>query len=256
MPDPSVTRDYEAAIAMAAKLQMIVEPLNSGELDIIDKSFNRQFVWLQSERSLADLYLRNRAAAILLAAIAVEQMDARVGGSMPKAGLVGVPTYPRANYFGIGADWDSDAAGSPVPFAAGTANWIHGGTAELGGAAGTNIRIGENGAHVIFGIGNLAPNTKPCKIETIEQVKDGATYPSIFPRPAWDNSEFSILEFDDVIFLKQGTTYRTRSRQRVACALADTVPFLVAISAINEPQLRIIDPTTLDLAANDLVAVG
>jgi hypothetical protein len=228
------------AVEVAEKYGYTYRTLEDHELDKIGTSLERQFVLAFAEREIVDIYARHLGEIILGAMIAKQQMDAEIDGEQPASGKVGGPLITRAGWLGIGDDWDdggvSITTGSPQ-------NWIHSGTTLLGGTAGNAIRIGENAVHVVLGFGSLHPSPK---IESVRFEIDGKEKPIILTGFAQRRSGLAIKELNEAMIWKKGTT--VLGKVFVSSAFGATVtdiPYLLSVSYIKEPQLRVQDPADL-----------
>lgn len=240
-----VTAILSTARAVADEERLVYRELTPEELRIFARSFNRQFLLPYAQRQIADIYLRHMGEILLGAMVAKEQFGQALGGERPPANKFGmVPIRPA--FFGYD-DWDeigTITGGSPQ-------NWIHSGTTLLGGTAGNAIAIEENAAHVIIAVGSLHPSPK---IESFQFTIDGKTKPVSV---SWyqfgigtRDSALHIKEFDLAFFLRKDTTILVKTFQRVT---GDDIPFLLGVSFIKEPQLRVHDPATVVTTAQKVL---
>lgn len=237
----------EKAKALADELGYVVRELTDDELFKFGLAFERQFVLQFPEREIVDIYQRHKLEILLGAMIAREQMDAQINGEFPGAGKVGGPLAIRAAWLGIGDDWE-DAA----PFATGSPqNWIHSGTALLGGTAGNPIRIGPNAVHVIIGIASLHPSPK---IESVQFELDGKKKPVVVTGWPLKVSGLAAKELESAIILKKDTTVLGKVFITSAFgASADDYPYLIGASFIKENVLRVHDPANIPGSPNGVV---
>lgn len=240
------------ALDLAKELGLVVKELTDAELSLFARSFERQFVLPFVEREVANIYVRHMGEILLGAMKSKEQFAQELGGERPPAGKFGmVPIRPA--FFGY-RDWDeigTITGGSPQ-------NWIHAAStlltaAGLGGTAGNAISIEENAAHVLVGVGSLHPSPK---IESIQLTIDGKTKPVAV---SWYNfglgtrqSALKIKEFDTAFILKEDTTILTKVYQRPT---GDDIPYLLGVSYIKEPQLRVHDPLSVVAATQKVLRV-
>jgi len=226
-------------------LGLVVKDLMPEEIKLFTRSFNRQFLLPYAQRQIADIYLRHGAEILLGAMMAKEQFDQELGGERPPAGKFGMVVI-RPAYFGL-RDWDevgTITGASPQ-------NWIHSGSALLGGKAGEPITIEENAAHMVVGVGSLHPSPK---IESFQFTIDGKKKPVSV---SWygfglgtKDSALHIKEFDMAWPFKEDTTVLVKTYQRVT---AIDIPFLFGASFIKEPQLRLHDPASVVVAAEKVL---
>ena len=194
------------------------------------------------------MYVRHLDEIILGALVAKDQMNADIGGEMPGSGQIGGPIQPRAAFFGIGDDWadvGDITTGSPQ-------NWIHSGTALMGGTAGNAIKIGTNAVHVIFGVGDEHPSPK---IETVQFTVDGKTKPVIVLGEVLRlHNSLRIKELEKSFIFKKGTTVLSKVFASAAYgATVTSVPYLVGVSFVYEPVLRVQDAADIPGSDNDVV---
>lgn len=238
------------ARSLADDLGVVTKDLTERELVRFGRAFDRSFVLTMPERALIDLYLRHEKEALLGAMIAKEQMNNEVDDEQPAANKIGGPLPIRACYLGIGDDWEDiysiyNAAqgqwstGSPQ-------DWIHAGTQLMGGTAGNAVRIGENAVHVVFGLGSL--HAAP-KIESVQFTLDGKTKPTLltfFAQKSIPGAARVIKELDNAYVFKHDTT--VHAHVFISDAFGELVsyvtdyPYLVGVSYIKEPALRVQDP--------------
>ena len=238
--------NVENARRMAATLNIVASDLTARELGVFRRSFKRQFIQSFPERDMVGLYKRHEDEILMAAMVAKAQMRAEIDGEIPAPGRVGGPLTMRACYMGLSDDWEN----TPDFTTATPQNWIHSGTIA-GGTAGRPIKIGENAVHIILGIGNLHPSPK---VESVQFTIDGKERPIYNVGTKLKTSGLQIKEFDTSLLLKQGSTFN--AKVVISDAFGTTVtdyPYLIGVSFINEAQLRILDPTTVALAVNDVV---
>jgi len=241
------------ARALADDLGVVTRDLTDRELTRFGRAFERQFVRQLESREIRDIFLRHQGEALLGAMLAKEQMNAEIDSEQPAPNKIGGPLPIDAAYLGIGDDWEdingiyggtqsSWTTGSPQ-------NWIHSGTSLLGGTAGNAIRIGENAVHVVFGIGSLHPSPK---IQSVQFTIDGKLKPKLvtaFAQKYMPGAPRPIKELDNCyIFNKDKTVLAKVMISHAFGAPSDYVvdyPYLIGVSFIKEPALRVLDPTTL-----------
>lgn len=243
--------DHDEAVATAESLGLTYQRLTGWdapneekfigtELDKFRRSFERQFVIGVKEREIIDLFMRHRIEILVGCIVAKDQMKKTFDGERPEAGKFGM-VIPRAAFFGIGDDWDSVrafATGSPQ-------NWIHSGTALMGGTAGNPIKVGENAVHVIIGVGSLH---KSPKIESHRFEIDGKPKPIVITRQMQEFSDFRVKELDVAFIWKKNTTVLDKvfiGDQLGAVASALDWPMLLGVTYTTEDVLRLHDPATL-----------
>jgi hypothetical protein len=239
------------ARSLADDLGVVTRDLTDKELTRFGRSFERQFVLTQTERQIVDIYMRHQAEALLGAMIAKEQMNNEIDDEQPASNKVGGPLPIRACWLGIGDDWeDLDSVYNTVQgvWSVGSPqNWIHSGTLLMGGTAGNAVRIGENAVHVVFGLGSL--HSSP-KIESVQFTVDGKQKPVLLT--FWQQkclpNGLKVKEFDNAHIWKKDTT--VLGKVFISRAFGNTVdsvvdyPYLLGVSYIKEPALRLQDPVT------------
>lgn len=222
------------ALRWAGRLGYEVETLTKRELELFDRSFERQLVLAFKEREIVDVFLRHKAEILLGAMIAKKQMSTTFDGELPDSGKFGM-VVTRAAFFGIGDDWE-DAA----PFSTGApTNWIHSGTTLLGGTAGNPIRVEKNAVHVIVGVGSLHPSPK---IESLKFKIDGKEKPVMVTGWPLKESGLAIKEFNNAFVFGEGKTILAQVFISGAYgASVDDYPYLLGVSFIKEEALRLLD---------------
>lgn len=260
MVDLGKLRSLQAeAKSLAEALGLVVKELSDTELKRFGRAFERQFVLQYTERQIVDLYLRHQGEALLGAMVAKEQMDAEIDGEQPGSGKIGGPLPIRACWLGIGDDWEDIlgiyggaqgywSTGSPQ-------NWIHSGTTLMGGTAGNPVKIGENAVHVIFGIGSLHASPK---IESVKFEINGKEKPTILT--FWQQKmpfSLRVKELDNAFVWKKGDTIL--GKVFISGAFGDAVtqvvdyPYLIGVSFIKEPQLRLHDPSEIPGTVQNII---
>lgn len=249
------------ARALADDLGVITRDLTDRELTRFGRAFERQFVMQFESRDLRDMFLRHQGEALLGAMLAKEQMNAEIDSEQPAPNKIGGPLPIDAAYLGLGDDWEdingiyggvqsSWSTGEPQ-------NWIHSGTTLLGGTAGNAIRIGENAVHVVFGIGSLHPSPK---IQSVQFTIDGKLKPKLvtsFTQKYMPGAPRPIKELDNCYILNKDKT--VLAKVMISGSFGDPVsnvvdyPYLIGVSFIKEPALRVLDPTTLPGAVYNVV---
>jgi len=240
------------AATLADDLGVVTKSLTERELTRFGRSFERQFVFTLPERNLVDLYLRHQKEALLGAMIAKEQMDNEIDDEQPSSNKIGGPLAIRACWLGIGDDWediDSIYAGVQGTWTTGAPqDWIHAGTTLMGGTIGNAVRIGENAVHVVFGLGSLHASPK---IESVQFTLDGKQKPTLltfFSQKSLPGAVRVIKELDNAYVFKEDTT--VHAHVFISRAFGTTVtnvtdyPYLVGVSYIKEPAVRLQDPVT------------
>lgn len=240
------------ARSLADDLGIVTRDLTDKELTRFGRSFERQFVFALPERPLVDIYLRHQKEALLGGMIAKGQMENEVDDEQPGANKIGGPLAIRACWLGIGDDWedlDSIYAGVQGTWTTGAPqDWIHAGTTLMGGTTGNAVRIGENAVHVVFGLGSLHASPK---IESTQFTLDGKQKPileTFFTQKSLPGAVRCIKELDNAYIFKRDTT--VHAHVFISRAFGTTVtnvtdyPYLVGVSYIKEPALRLQDPVT------------
>jgi len=242
------------ARTLATDLGLVVKDLTETELKRFGRAYERQFVLGYPERPIVDVYLRHQGEALLGAMVAKEQMDAEVDGEQPASGKIGGPLPIRASWLGIGDDWEdlgsingsASARGNGYWTPGSPQYWIHSGTLLMGGTDGNPIKIGENALHVVFGIGSLHPSPK---IESVIFEINGKEKPIIltgFQQKQMFSRKWK--ELDNAYVWKKTDTIL--ARVFISEAFGETItkavdyPYLIGVSYIKEPQLRVYDPVT------------
>lgn len=222
------------AIKTAEDLGWDYEKLSDSELEILTNTLNKQFILYYPQREFQSLYANHLNDILLGAIVAKAQMHAEIQGEMPGSNQIGV-TVPRAAYFGIGDDWE-DAS----PFTTGSEqNWIHSGTTLLGGTAGNPIKVGENAVHVILGIATRHPSPK---IESFKPYINGNPQPILSVGYQWRVAGVPIKDLERAWVLRKDSQLKVTLFISAAFgASAEDYPYLVGVSYIKEPQLKLID---------------
>ena len=241
------------ARALADDLGVVTRDLTDRELTRFGRAFERQFVRQYTTREIRDIYLRHQGEALLGAMIAKEQMDAEIDSEQPAPNKIGGPIPIEAAYLGIGDNWEDINgiyAGAQSSWSTGTPqNWIHSGTSLMGGTAGNPVRIGENAVHVIFAIGSLHPSPK---IESVQFTIDGKTKPKLltfFSQRYMPGAPRAVKELDNCYILNKDKT--VLAKVFIGHAFGEPsdyvidFPYLIGVSYIKEPALRLQDPATL-----------
>jgi len=209
--------------------------------------FKRTALETNDFRSHNDIYYRHLGDFLFGAMIAKAQLKAKFDGSSPRPGMFGISPL-RANYFGLGDDWDvvtTWSAGSPQ-------SWLHSGTTELGGTSGNPIKVLEDVVHVIVGIEDWAPLQGGYPVlESVKFTIDGKEKPIIVTRDAFMSRAYPRVEFDEAFFLTKNTTFLAKVFSKTA-PIKET-PKLIGITYIKEEHLRTHDPADLDGANIDVV---
>jgi hypothetical protein len=241
------------ARALADDLGVVTRDLTDRELTRFGRAFERQFVREYEVREIRDMFLRHQGEALLGAMIAKEQMNAEIDSEQPAPNKIGGPLPIDACYLGIGDDWEdingiyggtqsSWSTGSPQ-------NWIHSGTSLLGGTAGNPVRIGENAVHVVFAIGSLHPSPK---IQSVQFTIDGKLKPKLvtaFAQKYLPGAPRPVKELDNCYIFNEDKT--VLAKVMISHAFGEPVthvvdyPYLIGVSYIKEPALRLHDPATL-----------
>jgi len=249
------------ARTLADDLGVVTRDLTDRELIRFGRAFERQFIRQLATREVRDIFLRHQAEALLGAMIAKEQMDAEIDSEQPAPNKIGGPIPIDAAFLGIGDDWEdingiyggvqsSWSTGSPQ-------NWIHSGTSLLGGTAGNPIRIGENAVHVVFAIGSLHPSPK---LHSVQFTIDGKTKPKLqcaFAQKYMPGAPRPVKELDNCYILSKDKT--VLAKVMFSHAYGEPVdyvidyPYLIGVSFIKEPALRLLDPATLPGAVYNVV---
>jgi hypothetical protein len=244
---PWIADLHNKALSMAKELGYAVEPLTDRELSRFALSYERQFILVQREREIIEMYRRHMAEALLGAIVAKRQMSAEIEGEQPSSTMIGGPIDIRAGFLGVGDDWEDAPAfttGSPQ-------NWIHSGTALLGGTAGNPVRIGGNAVHVIFGIASFHPSPK---IESVQFTIDGKSKPVLVTGWPLKKSNLAVKEFDNCYVLKKATTLLVKVFISEAFgSSAVDYPKLIGVSFIREDALRLHDVATLPGTTYDVI---
>jgi len=248
-------RSYQdEARVLADDLAMVTRDLTDKELTRFGRSFERQFIRALPTRAMADIHLRHIKEALLGGMLAKEQMDAEIQGETPGSNKVGGPLAIRACFLGIGDDWEDIYGIYTVPQGAWSTgspqNWIHSGTALMGGSDGNPIKIGENAVHVIYGISSIHASPK---LESLQFTIDGKLKPLLYcgwaQKHAVGHTQ-RIKELDNAIIIRKDTTFL--AKVFFSHAFGDQVdyvtdyPVLYGVSYCKEPALRVLDPTDAD----------
>ena len=228
------------------------EKLTSDELGLFDVSFERQFVLAFPQREVVDIFARHKREVLMGLMIARGQMDAAFDGMFPGSNKIGMGEI-RACYLGIGDDWEDITriyggaqgywnVGTPQP-------WISSGTTYLGGSSSNPVRIEENQVTVAVAIGSK--HVSP-KLESVYLEIDGKAKPIIpchFATRMVPYGAIPIKEFDDALILHKNK--EILARVFFSDAFGETVskvidfPYLLGVSFIREPELRVQDPYDL-----------
>ena len=255
MVDIPKLQDLQAtAVKLAKALGYSYVELDKTELTRFGKAYERAFVLGYPEREIVDVYLRHQGEALLGAMVAKEQMDAVIDGEQPGSGKVGGPLPIRACWLGIGDDWEDIASiyGSAVARGQGywtpgaPQDWIHSGTLLMGGADSHPVKIAENALHVVFGVGSLhaSPKIESVQFEINEKTKP--IFLTFFAQKQAFGRRWK--EFDNAYVWKKDDTIL--ADVLISEAFGETIsratdyPYLIGVSYIKEPQLRIFDPVT------------
>ncbi len=245
----SLKQQASEARGIATSLGVRVKDLTDQELTGFGQSYNRQLLLASQYREVKEVYIRHQAAAILGAIIAKDQMAAELDGESPGSGKIGGPLVTRAQWLGIGDDWNDVLAtmttGAPQ-------NWIHSGTTLMAGSAGNAVKIGKNQVTVVFGIGEKHPAPKLESVQfTIDQKVKPTTILDIINRPG---ANLQIKEFDAAMILKKDTTVLAKVMAGTAYGATVTViPYPIAVSYIKEDVLRLQDGATLPGTTYDAI---
>jgi len=224
--------------------------LGKDELELFEVSFARQFVLGNPYREVADILVRHKREILMGAMIAKKQMDTAFDGMFPGSNKIGM-TEIRAAYLGVGDDWDDiyRITNGTAYWTPGSAqNWIHSGTAYLGGTAGNPIRVYDNLVAVIVGIASQHPSPK---LESVYFEIDGKPKPVVpcqFSKRAQTFDGFPIKELDDAIILYKGKEFKAQvffSDQGGTVSQVVDYPFPVGAAFVKEPALRVLDPYSL-----------
>ncbi len=247
----SLRNQMAEARSIADALGFTAKDLNNKELEKIGQSYDRQFIQATTNREIKDIYSRHQAEAILGAMIAKDQMSAEIDGEQPGAGKIGGPLVIRAQWLGIGDDWNDGltaiTTGAPQ-------NWIHSGTTLMAGSAGNAVKIGKNQVTVVFGIGEKHPSPKLESVQfTIDQKVKPTTILDIINRPSGGNS-LQIKEFDSVNIWKKDTTVLAKIMAGTTYgATIAVIPYPIGVSYIKEDVLRLQDGATLPGTTYDAI---
>ncbi len=236
---------------VASDYGVTVKPLTNAELRKFGLSFERQFVKQYPERMIQDILERHKGEILLGAMAAKEQMNANIDGELPDAGKIGGPLAIRACWLGVGHDWEdiNSITNGTDYFTPGHTpqNWIHSGTRQLDGDAGSAVRIGENIVHVVVGIASYHPSPK---IESVKFEIDGKEKPVLITK--WGQlSPFGmrIKELDRGFIWEEDTTVLAKiiisGYMPAAITQAVDIPYLFGASFIIEHELRVHDPESI-----------
>jgi len=241
------TQDELIAMNSAMQLGYELDKLTEPEFNKWLMYFKRSILEEGEFRSHADLYYRHLGDFLFGAMIAKAQLKAKFDGSSPRPGMFGI-TPLRANYFGLGDDWDvfyTWTAGSPQ-------DWIHSGTTELGGTSGNPIKILEDVVHVIIGIEDWAPLQSSYPVlESVKFTIDGKEKPIIIVRDAFMGRANPRIELDEAYFLRKNTTFLAQVFS--ASTPVKETPKLIGLTYIKEEHMRTHDPASLDGANKGVV---
>jgi hypothetical protein len=226
-------------------------------------AFKRTMIINQEFRNFVDLDYRHILDYLLGAMIAKKQFGMEFDGTMPFSGRFGM-TRIRANQLGAGDDWFqgtncTQGIDVSVTSASSANRIIHAGSTELGGGAGSQIRILESAVFVIVGFGDLMPfiHGLESPIESFVVVQDGKTKPVIPYEFHASVGDFPIVELDEAIILKNKSTFSlTFYAKNVASPGAlnyHVLPLVWGLAYAPEAQLRVADPANLDGTTNDMV---
>lgn len=258
------------AAALAEDLGLVFKNLTDTELTRFGRAFERQFVIGYPDREvggeytlaagLSAVYTRHQGECLLGGMIAKEQMDAEVDGEQPGSNKIGGPVPIRACYFGIGDDWEDIGSiyGIPVAPALPTArgqgywtpgapqDWIHSGTLLMGGVDGRAIRIGENAVHVVIGLGSMHASPKIENIQFTINAKEKPILKTFFAQKQVFNTNWK--ELDNAYILKNDDTVLAKvfisEAYGSTISRASDYPYLIGVSYVKEPELRLADPVT------------
>jgi len=228
------------------------EKLNAEELQLFDVSFNRQFVLGFPQREVTDIFERHKREILMGAMISRGQMDAAFDGMFPGSNKIGMGGI-RACYLGIGDDWEDITriyGGAQGYWSVGSPqNWIHSGTTYLAGTSGNPVRIDENQVTVAVAVGSKHPSPK---LENLYFEVDGKAKPLIpchFETRMATFGALPVKELDDALILYKNK--EILARVFFSDAFGETVskvidfPYLLGVSFIREPELRVQDPYDL-----------
>lgn len=239
---------------VASDYGVTVKNLTHAELKKFGLSFERQFIRQYPERMIQDILQRHQGEILLGAMAAKEQMNANIDGELPDAGKIGGPLAIRATWLGIGDDWEdlagiygtgAGAYGQAYWTPGAAQNWIHSGTAQLGGTDAHPVKIGENAVHVIVGLASYHPIPK---IESIKFEIDGKEKPILITK--WAQLSFNsmkIKELDRGFIWEEDATILAEIfiSDHMPAAITEAVdyPYLFGASFIKEDELRVHEPS-------------
>ena len=246
-------------------LGLVTRLLEDDELTRFGRAFERQFVTPFAERQIVDIYMRHQGECLLGAMVAKEQMDADIQGEQAGSNMVVGPVAIRAAFLGIGADWEDIAGINGTPGTRGVGywtpgniqNWIHSGTALMGGTDGNAVKIGENAVHVIIGVEDYHPSPK---LESVQFTIDGKTKPILelfYPHKRFES--LRIKELDNAHIFKRDTTFLAQifisGAFGAVITQAVTYPQLIGVSYIKEPVQRVLSSTATGFTTATWVGV-
>ena len=251
MVEADVSLQNEAARYLK-DLGVDYEDLSGKELGLFNVSFNRQFIQAFPQREIINIFSRHIREILMGGMIAKKEMGAAFGGMFPGSNQIGMGEI-RACYLGVGDDWEDIYRIHKVPqtyWSTGTPeNWIHAGTAYLGGTDGSPIRIQENQVTVIVAIGSK--HVSP-KLESVYVEIDGKPKPLIVCHFGTRMAAFGAIplkELDDAIILYDGKEFLAKvffsDYFGGAVSQITDYPYPLGVSFIKEPELRIQDPYRL-----------
>jgi len=238
------------AKAAADRLDLLVSDLTSRELEIMDRSFNRQFILQFHEREIIDMYERHRAEVLLAGMVAKKQMDAEIDGELPRPGKIGGPVPVRACYVGIGDDWED----GPGTYTTGSEqNWIHSGTSLMGGTSGNAVKIGENLVLCVFAIRSRHPSPKTESVQFTINNNENPILQTSFALNA-SRQGLAVKELNNAYIWKHDDTVLGKVFATTAHG-STTTDYLELIGAayVKEPQLKLLDAADVPGTVQDVI---
>ena len=239
-------------VSLGDDLGLVMKLLEDDELTRFGRAYERQFVMPFAERQIIDIYMRHQGECLLGAIVAKEQMDADVQGEQPGSNMVAGPVPIRAAFLGIGDDWEdiagiygtaADTRGQGYWTPGSAQDWIHSGTALMGGTDGHAVKIGENAVHVVIAIQDYHPSPK---LESVQFTLDGKEKPILecfYPHKRFE--ALRIKELDNAYIFKKDTTVLGKIfiSEAFGAVITQAVcyPQLLGVSYIKEPVQRTLE---------------
>ena len=240
--------DFEE-LAEAFKIPGAIQPLNDEEQKTLDRVINRAFVLHQSERELADIYVKHKDEIFFAAAVAKNAFDgAKLSGELSTNPNTFIPRKINAGFFGYDSWWKM-----PSLTAGQLNNWIDDTTpTHLGGSNNEPMKVGKPAVHLILYVRSYS---KSPSVELLKITKNDTTLPAVDTTEEFYGTDLKIKELDTPILLVGGSQNDEFKVQVFTGYGTSDVLALGGISFLTQAAARIYDPVDMAGTSMEYIAV-